>query len=133
VNVPAQGLAGITWQGRVLRGRDRITAAEYHFLSHVVRVQEWPLGTTLQDYLDTIRDVFLDARSGLMLSQYYGQWQLAAMRRSGAAQGPDGGPWILAEYRAGLGRWVTAYQPRSGLRVLRDPRRGRLVWLRPPR
>lgn len=40
-NVRATGLAGVTWQGRVLGGSDRITAAERHRLEHVVQVQEW--------------------------------------------------------------------------------------------
>lgn len=36
----ARGLSGISWGGRMLRGSDRITAAERHYLRHVVRRQE---------------------------------------------------------------------------------------------
>ena len=132
-NVRAKGLSGIVWQGRVLSGSDRITAAERHYLQHVVQVQEWPSGTTLQEYLDSIRDVILDNRSGVLTCRYRGEWQLTVLRRSDRLQGPAGHSWILVEYRVGLGHWVTAFQPRDGLRVLRQPERTDVRWLRRPR
>ena len=132
-DVRAKGLAGISWQGRILRGSDRITAAERHYLEHVMQVQEWPPGTSLQDYLDSIRDVILDNRSGAFTSRYFGQWQLGVVGRSGSLQGPDGHPWILVEHRVGLKYWVTAFQLKDGLRALRAPERTDARWLRRPR
>jgi hypothetical protein len=130
-DVLATGLSGLTWQGHVLAGRDRLTAAEYHYLRHVVVHREWPDGTQLPAYLSSIRRTILDPRSGLLLSRYHGQWQFTIVRRSGVFRGPAGFDWILVDYRIGLGHWVTAFQPRDGLGVLRSPRRESLQWLRP--
>ena len=132
-DVRAKGLAGIRWRGRLLNGNDRITAAERHYLEHVVQVQEWPSGTSLQQYLDSIQAVILHQRSGLLTCQYYGQLQLSILRRAHNLQGPDGHPWVLVEYRVELGYWVTAFQPRDGLRVLRGSARTEARWLQRPR
>lgn len=131
-NVRATGLAGFTWNGRVLRGSDRITAVERHYLEHVVKTQEWPVGTTLQQYLNSIRDAVLDPGSGVLSSRYAGQWQVSIVQPSGGLAGPAGGKVILVEYRVGLGYWVTAYQPAEGIRVFRSPRRTDRRWLRRP-
>lgn len=122
-NVRAKGLAGIEWQRRILRGSDRITTAEKHDLEHVVWIQEWPPGTTVAGYLDSIRTLILDGRSVVAASRYRGAWQLALLRRSYELRGPAGNRWTLVEYRVGLGRWVTAFQPTVGLRVLRHVER----------
>jgi hypothetical protein len=86
----------------------------------------------LQQYLDSIREVIRDPASGMLLSQYQGAWQLTIVRRSGSWRGAHGYGWILIEYRLGLGRWVTAFQPRSGLRELMSAKRTHRTWLRRP-
>ena len=88
---------------------DRVSSVEAHYVRHVLGGQEWPAGTTLAQYLASIQQVFLDSRSGILISFYQGAWQLAAVRRSYELQGPSGRGWVLVEYRVGLGRWVTAY------------------------
>lgn len=124
--------AGVAWQARTLCGSDRLRPAETHFVRHVLGGLEWPTGTTLQAYLQSIRDVVLDGRSGVLVSRYQGPWQLTVVGRSGQRQGPAGYNWILVEYRVGVGRWVTAYQPRDGLRVLMSTVRTDRQWLRRP-
>ena len=132
-NVPATGLSGEEWEGRRLCGGDLITSAVRHYLRHVVRGREWPIGTTLERYEESIRRIVTDPRSGVFTCRYDGQWQLGIVRRSGEYRGPDGFEWILVEYRAGIGFWMAAFQPRDGLRALGSPRRSDIRWLRPPR
>lgn len=126
-------LAGLEWQGTVLRGSDRLPSAEVHYLRHVVAGNEWPPSTTLADYLRSIRQVVLDRRSGILASRYQGTWQLTVIRRSREWRGPEGFDWILVDYRVEIGHWVTAFQPREGLRALRQPNRKDSRWLRQPR
>jgi hypothetical protein len=131
-NVPVGGLTGQVWEGTTLRGGDRITSAARHYLRHVAIRQEWPVGTTLAQYIASIQEVVRDPRSGLMTSRYQEQWQLAVVRRSEGLRGPGGFGWVLVEYRIGIGYWVTAFQLRDGLRALFDPHREHRQWLRRP-
>jgi hypothetical protein len=63
-------LAGITWSGQILKGSDMIRPAEAHFLRHVLVQQEWPANTTLGMYVQSLRDVIEDPRSGLAVSRF---------------------------------------------------------------
>ena len=124
-------LAGVSWRGMTLRGRDRLPPAEVKYLWHVVSGQEWPLNTSLQDYFDSIRRVILDPRSGVFIGRYQGAWQLGVVRDADDLRGPGGSEWVLVEYRLVLGHWVTALQPRvSRDAELRNPRRDSIRWLR---
>jgi hypothetical protein len=132
---PAGGrLAGITWQGRVLRGSDRLPSAEVHYLRHVIARREWPVGTTLDGYLDSIRSVITDPSSGVLTSQLHNQhWQVTVVRQAGAARGPEGYAWVMVEYRVAIKHWVTAFQPAQGLNaIVQDPERRHQRWLRQP-
>jgi len=100
--------AGLVWQGRVLKGSDRLPPAEAHYLRHVVAGQEWPPGTSLQLYLNSIQGVTLDSKSGILTSRYQGAWQLTIVRRSGSLRGPNGFAWVLVDYRVETGHRVTA-------------------------
>ena len=131
-NASAQGLAGVVWQGRVLKGTDRLPAGEAHYLDHVVQLQEWPVGTTLQGYYDSISSLILDHRSGVLTSAYGTRLQLTIVGRTRQDRGPGGAELILVEYRVELGHWVTAFQPTDGLRVFRNARRTGIRWLRLP-
>ena len=123
-------LAGLVWQGRTLAGHDLLLPAEVHYLRHVVRQQEWPAGTSLAAYVESIGTVLLDEASGVFTSRYQGAWQLGVVRRSGTLRGPGGFAWVLVEYRVATGPWVTAYQPEQRLGELHHPRRSDLRWLR---
>ncbi|MSQ15414.1 MAG: hypothetical protein EXR50_06080 [Dehalococcoidia bacterium] len=104
-------LRGIVWQGRILQGSEMLSPAEVHYLRHVVAVREWPLGTTLGEYLESIRQVIMSSNASLMVSQYgHHGWQLGVITPSGQWRGPDGGEFIMVEYRMTIGHWVTAYQ-----------------------
>ncbi len=127
-------LAGVWWQGRALRGSDRLPPAEAHYLRHVVVGQEWPPGTTLAEYLRSIRAVILDPQSGLATRRYEDKaWQLTIVGRSGCWRGPGDGDWIMVDYRLDTGHWMTAYQF-SGDPDARVLVKGSEVrWLRRPR
>jgi len=125
-------LAGQQWRGRTLTGKDRLPAAERHYLKHAMIRREWPVGTPFDGYLESIEQTIRDPRSGIFASRYAGSWQLGVVGPSGRFRGPTGGRWILVEYRVAIGYWVTAYQPKEGLRVLRSAQRSELRWLRKP-
>jgi hypothetical protein len=126
-------LAGITWHGQVLKGSDMLRPAEAHFLRHVMVQHEWPANTDLAAYLQSLRDVIEDPRSGLAVSRFQGADQLTILRRFLDLHGPDGFPWVLVDDRVATGHWVTAFQPSDGLAVLQNPQRTDLRWLRHPR
>ncbi len=134
-NAKAGGrLAGLTWQGRTLTGGDRLPSAEVHYLRHVVARREWPVGTTLEDYLSCGHEVVLDPTSGILAGQLHGlYWHLTIVRRSGRWRGPQGYEWMVVEYRVEFGHWVTIFQLQRGLATItHDPERHRQRWLRQP-
>lgn len=125
-------LRGLVWQGQVLSGRTLLRPAEAHYLRHVVAVREWPVETSLQDYVWSIEQVVRDPTSGVFVSEFDGLLQLGIARRSEELRGPQGQEWLLVEYRASRGHWTTAFQPPDGLIYLAEMRRRNLRWLREP-
>jgi hypothetical protein len=135
-NTPAGGrLHGLEWEGRILKRTDMLSALEVHYLRHVVKQREWPPGTTLLAFPESVRAVILDSDSGLALSRWGGhEWHLTVVRESRNLRGPFGGDWIVVEYRVGDGFWTTAFQPERGLpSFLGDRRRSNLRWLLIPK
>lgn len=98
-------LAGIVGNGRVLTASDTLPAAETHYLRHVVKQVEWPTGTTLAGYVQSLEGVIRDRASGVIVSRFRGQWHLASVRRSGPLQGPNGYPYVMVSivYGQGIG------------------------------
>jgi hypothetical protein len=127
-------LEGLVWQGRPLARSELVTVAEAHFLRRVVARQEWPIGTTLDHYLDSIRAVTRDPGSGLLVSRWHDRvWHLSIVRRSGVLRGPRGYDWLAVEYDVAAGYWATAFQVERGLAAYAaDPRRREPLWLRQP-
>lgn len=126
-------LAGVEWRGATLKGSDHLSPAERHFLRHAVMRQEWPIGTTLDGYVQSICELILDPTSGVFTNRYYGAWQLGVVRESRDLRGSLGYDWALVQYRVGFGHWVTAFQPQDGLGELSKPQWSNLRWLRRPR
>lgn len=125
-------LTGVPWRGRRLTGVDRLPPAEVKYLWHVLTRQEWPAGTTLLAYLNSIRDVVLDSASGVFTCRYQGIWSLTIVRESGELRGPRGHEWLLVQYRVGRGHWTTAFQLEQGLAELQRPQWSDIRWLRQP-
>uniref|UniRef100_A0A831WYQ1 Uncharacterized protein n=1 Tax=Thermorudis peleae TaxID=1382356 RepID=A0A831WYQ1_9BACT len=127
-------LAGIVWKGQVLGGSMMLPPAERHYIKHVLLRREWPEGTTLEDYKESIRAVVLDPASGLATRRYEGRaWQLTVVRRNGALRGPADHEWILVDYRVETGHWMTSYQFSEDPQVERRRQATEVRWLRRPR
>jgi hypothetical protein len=126
-------LAGIVWRGQVLEGSSMLPPAERHYIKHVLLRREWPEGTTLESYTESIRAVVLDPASGLATRRYEGRaWQLTVVRRSGALRGPADHEWVLVDYCVETGHWMTAYQFSEDLRVELRRKAAEVRWLRRP-
>ncbi|MBI4504048.1 MAG: hypothetical protein HY691_00815 [Chloroflexi bacterium] len=107
---------------------------EAHYLRHVCAQQEWPEGTTIERYVESLRQTVSDPASGAFLSRYFSHVQVGFVGRPGRWRGLGGADWLLVEYRVDLGHWTTGFQPRRGLLYLeQDKKREGLRWLRPPR
>ena len=136
-NVRVKGrLAGRVFRGEVLE-RGALTSSEaQHYFRHVEEREEWPEGTTEDEYLESARRVVRDPASGVYLSRYVPRGDapvLSFAGRSGEDRGPKGRGWILVEYRPDIGSWATVFQPDAGLGHLtgsEDRRDGK--WLRRP-
>ncbi len=101
-----------------------------HYLRHVILQREWPEGSSLAAYQQSIREVILDPESAVYVSRFAGAWQLGVIRRTRELRGPGGYDWVMVEYRLETGHWVTAYQPRDRLRFLGSRERTDVRWLR---
>lgn len=126
-------LAGFVWEGRILKGTDLLSPLEAHYVRHALTRSEWPIGTTMKAYAESIRDTILNPSCGVATSFYQGARQLTVVGRTGSWRGPNGFGWILIDYRLAIGHWMTAYQPEEELGELLSPRREDLQWLRQPR
>lgn len=123
-------MAGLVWKGKPLEVGERLTADEWHFVKHVLARQEWPEGTSLDEYLESLRAVIQSSESGIMISKYQGiYWQIAFVADSGQWRGVGGSDFILVEYRDGYGFWVTGFQPVDLQRQL-QVHRSDIRWLR---
>lgn len=129
----ASRLAGLQWQGRILRRSDRLPAAEVHYLRHVLHGDEWPSGTTLDQYLTSIQAAVGSPQAGVFLSRYGGEQQISFIASSGRWRGPRGSDWILVEYRVSRSHVVTVYQPPTLEEIERHRLRSDMRWLRRPR
>jgi hypothetical protein len=124
--------AGVVWRGRSLRGQDMLPPAEAHYVRHVLSEAEWPLGTTLDEYLESIRHVILDERSGVFLSNYQRRLQVGFIGRSYNWKGPRGSDWILVEFRQELDHITTAFQIESLESIADNTQRSGIQWFRNP-
>src|SRR5690348_4030023 len=100
-------IAGQVWQGQLINARFRLPPEVRHWLLHVRVNQEWPIGTTLQEYTDSLRRVVLDADSGVFINRYKGELSLGILRETRELRGPGGYDWILVHYRVATGHWTT--------------------------
>lgn len=127
-------LAGVEWpSGDILTGRSLLPPKDRHYLLHVREREEWPEGTSPEDYVESIRRVVRDPSSGAFTNRYRGASSLGIVRASRELRGPKGYEWILVQYRVETGHWTTAFQPVDGLDELAKPEWSDIRWLRRPR
>ena len=123
-------LSGVSWQGKVIKGSDMLGVGEVHYLRHVVTHNEWPVGTTPNQYYQSIVEVIKDPSTGVMVSRFQGVLQLGFLREAGNLAGPDSKGIIIIEYRTQLGQLVTANQTITLEEILADNRRSDIIWIR---
>jgi hypothetical protein len=120
-------------RGEPMQPGDRLPPAEAHYLRHCVAQREWPSGTTLLGYLDSIARLLRDPASRFFVSRYQAAWQCGAIGPNRMLRGPEGKAWILVDYRLITGHWVTAFQWGFGPEAIgdpvHDPRREEVRWL----
>ncbi len=132
VELPAS-LAGEPWRGRTLAAGEQAPVVEASYFEHVLLRGEWPDDTTLAAYLRSLRDVLLDAASGVFIARFNGADRIGAVRRSGAQRGGRGGDWIVVAYDPALRHWVAGWQPKDGLAAIAGGDWSDVSWLRMPR
>jgi len=107
-----------------------ISPEEAHYLKHVVVNGEWPIGTTLSEYSNSLRETILNPNSSIFTSKFDGNWQIGFIGESGKWQGKEGYPNILVEYRVKYGYWVTGFQPENILNQVNSNNRSEIIWIR---
>ena len=125
-------LRGQMWQGQPVIGSTRLPPAVRHWLLHALVNREWPVGTTLAGYIDSLRRITLDPDSGVFVNTYQSEISLGIMRESRELRGPGGHAWILVQYRVSTGHWTTGFQPEDGLEEITKPDWGQVRWMRRP-
>ncbi len=126
-------VAGLSWRGRMLTAGELVPPAELSYFRHVLGGQEWPAGTTLADYLRSLRDVLLDPASGAFIAREAGSGRLGVARRAGPLRGATGGEWVLVVHDPAAGHWVHGWQPPDGLAAIAGGDWSDVSWLRVPR
>lgn len=122
-------IRGQVWDGKKLEIGDTIPTDVWHYLKHVVVNQEWPDGTTLEDYKRSLEEVILDQDSDIFVSKYNDAWQIGFVHENQGWRGVRGKDFILVEYKVKYGHWTTGFQPQNLKRQVFEGREN-IVWLR---
>lgn len=122
-------LEGQVWNGRVHKAGDFVEPGVFHYLKHVKVQEEWPVGTSYDQYLDNLRDLTLDKNTGIIISNFDNNWQVGFVGESGKWRGPKGFSYVLLEYRVKYKHWVTGFQL-DDFEALINKNHGSLVWIR---
>lgn len=123
-------LADLSWNGKTLKGSDFLPPGEAHYLRHVVAKREWPTDTTIEDYIESNRSIIRDKQTEIFVSKFSGTWQIGFVGESRKWRGPEGGEFVIIEYRVDTKHWITAFQPENIEEILNQKRRSKLRWLR---
>lgn len=91
-----------------------------HYLRHAVQGNEWPVGTTVEGYYTNLQSVVLGKESRLIISELHNLRQIGFFSSEGV--------WV--DYRIKQGKWVTGMYLDDINKVLTDPRRKNIKWLR---
>lgn len=122
-------IRGQYWNGKRLEIGDMIPTEVGHYLKHVIVSQEWPEGTTLEDYKQSLQEVILDPDSDIFVSKYNDAWQIGFVHENQRWRGVRGKDFILVEYKVKYGYWTTGFQPQNLKRQVFEGREN-IVWLR---
>lgn len=122
-------VAGAVWRGQRLTGKEILPNGVAHYLRHR---REWPVGTTLDAYVASLRDAARNPGGGIALDDR-GGLRLTIVAPVGAPRESDSGVWVIIGYPVNYGYWTTGYRTSQSLedifQQLGDGRR----WLREPK
>jgi len=121
------------WKGKELKGSDRLPPLEVKYIRHVLHKDEWPPGTTIDEFERSVREAVLSPDGGVFLSRYKGEQGVGFVARSGSWRGPSGLNWILVDYRLAQGHIMTAYQVATLAEITGHEQRSEMRWLRLPK
>jgi len=91
-------LSGQVWDRRKLEKGDMVEPGVIHYLKHVVVEKEWPSETNYEQYVQSLKDIIENPKSGIFVSKYNEAWQVGFIGESGKWQGDGGFSHILVEY-----------------------------------
>ena len=102
------------------------------YLAHVERDEHWPLDTTPEEFLESIRQTVLDPRSAIYLTDAgdvpdWAIYFVGATRR--VWRGPNCSSHIVVLFNGERHLFVTAFQPEDGDDYV-DTKGGHWVWKR---
>ncbi len=111
--------------------RDYTSGERYHFHQHVELEREWPQGTSLQEYNESIRRLIEDPQTDVALSRHQGYLRVTFHGPTLASErGQAGQPYMVVEYSVERGYWATAFQTEEEVDTFFERgRRSEVVWL----
>ena len=120
-------LTGLDWNGNLITGKTRLPSDVVHYLRHK---NEWPVGTTLDEYISSIKQVLSDHKTKIFVSRYSGLLQVGFFRDAGQLAGINSAGYIFVEYRQSIGHIVTANQRTSLSDIINNSLRTDFIWIR---
>jgi len=120
-------LAGLVWNGKILKGSDMLPPGEVHYLRHVVTQKEWAESTTLAGYYQNLEQVIRDQSSRILISKFGGEWQVGFL---GENKPGTQYTYTWIDYRVSRHHWITGLQIVDWEKFLRESKRTNLKWLR---
>ncbi len=128
------GAGGLMWEGHILKGGDWMPRLAAKYLKHVMLNREWPDGTTIEEYAESLAEAVQDPTGGVYVERDEDTWKVTCVARSHRWTGRHGAAYIVVAFLPAKDPWLTGFQPDRGLRyITQDQLRTSGRWLRRPR
>jgi len=88
----------------------RISAAKFHLFRRVHLDEQWPPGTTLEDYVQDLRQAILHPQVQIWTYRYYGTPAVGFLAPSHIPDTSASTPFIFVAYSPQYGTIITGYQ-----------------------
>jgi len=99
----------------MIHAGDPIDVRYAKYLQHAVQEDQWPAGTTFDEFLGSLVRVVSSDDSGVFVDNRPEGWRVTFVAESGIWEGLEGGPFLIVVYDCRQDRLVTAFQPSRGL------------------
>jgi hypothetical protein len=102
IQVPAPAeIHGFRVGRRMIRVGDPIDVRYAKYLLHVIDQEQWPSGTTFEEFVQSLINVVRSDESGVFADRRGARWVLTFVDRSGIWEGVAGGPYVVRPLRGG--------------------------------